>query len=304
MDCRLAGFRLRRNDETALLRFALILFAALCAAAPAFADAPRRVVSFNVCADQLVVGLADPDQIVALSPYAADPESSVVAAEARAYPRVGWTAESIVPLAPDLILVGPWDRSLTQRMLRALGMRIEPVDLVSDIESGIKQIREVAALLGHPERGAELITKIETARARLAATRPQSATALLVGNAGYTVGPTSLAGALLKQAGLNPPAGAPSGYGGYVPLEKLLMLRPDYLVVSNFVERPEGQGALYLTHPAVQALYPPERQLVLPTRYTLCGGAALAAALDFMTGLVRRIELRPTSDHARAPIPQ
>ena len=37
------------------------------------ADAPRRVVSFNVCADQLVLALAEPDQIAALSPNAADP---------------------------------------------------------------------------------------------------------------------------------------------------------------------------------------------------------------------------------------
>ncbi len=48
------------------------------------ADAPRRVVSFNVCADQLVIALADPGQIVALSPYARDPAISVVAEKARA----------------------------------------------------------------------------------------------------------------------------------------------------------------------------------------------------------------------------
>ena len=30
----------------------------------------------------------------------------------------------MVPLKPDLVLVGPWDRPLTQRMLRVLGFRI------------------------------------------------------------------------------------------------------------------------------------------------------------------------------------
>ena len=54
--------------------------------AAAAADPPRRIVSFNVCADQLVVALADPSQIVALSPYAADPMTSVVADKARAFP--------------------------------------------------------------------------------------------------------------------------------------------------------------------------------------------------------------------------
>ena len=47
------------------------------------ADAPRRIVSFNQCADQLVLALADPGQIVGLSPYAADPSLSVMAEPAK-----------------------------------------------------------------------------------------------------------------------------------------------------------------------------------------------------------------------------
>ena len=47
--------------------------------APAMAEAPRRVVSFNQCGDQLVLALADPGQIAGLSPYAADPTLSAVA---------------------------------------------------------------------------------------------------------------------------------------------------------------------------------------------------------------------------------
>jgi len=76
------------------------------------------------------------------------------------------------------------------------------------------------------------------------------------------IGPESLAGALLREAGLAQPVGAPAGYGGYVPLEKLIMLRPDFLVMTNIVETADGQGALYLTHPALRALYPPEKRIV------------------------------------------
>ena len=125
----------------------------------------------------------------------------------------------IVPLNPDLIMVGTWDRSLTQRMLSALGFRLMPIDLVNTVEGGLSQIREVAALLGHPERGEALLAEIAAARARLAAAGPPDSSALLIGNGGYTVGPSSLAAALLAEAGLKPPAGAPAGYGGYVPLE-------------------------------------------------------------------------------------
>jgi len=271
----------------AILALTVLALAGMPAGA---ADPPRRVASFNVCADQLVIALADPDQIVALSPNARDPAISVVAEKAAGYPLLGRTAESMVPLKPDLVLVGPWDRPLTQRMLHVLGFRIVNVPLINDLTTGIAQIREIAKLLGHPERGEALIAEIEAARRRLAeAPRPKSLSALLVGNSGYTVGPDSLAGALLREAGLAPPPGAPAGYGGYVPLEKLIMLRPDFLVMTSLVETPDGQGALYLTHPALRALYPPEKRIVLPGRFTMCAGQSLVAALDYLADVLTKL---------------
>jgi iron complex transport system substrate-binding protein len=269
---------------------ALAGLALACAAPAAAADPPQRIASFNVCADQLVIALADPEQIVALSPNARDPAISVVAEKAANYPLLGRTAEAMVPLKPDLVLVGPWDRPLTQRLLHVLGFRIVNVPLVNDLTTGIAQIRDIAKLVGHPERGEALIAEIEAARRRLAAApRPKSSSAMLVGNAGYTVGPESLAGALLREAGLAQPAGAPAGYGGYVPLEKLIMLRPDFLVMTNLVETADGQGALYLTHPALGALYPPEKRIELPGRFTMCAGRSLVAALDYLTDVVTRL---------------
>jgi iron complex transport system substrate-binding protein len=74
-----------------------------------------------------------------------------------------------------------------------------------------------------------------------------------------------------------------------VPLEKLIALHPDYLVMSILVEEANGQGALYLTHPALRALYPPERRILLPARYTICGGPSLIAGLDYLTEVVTRL---------------
>jgi iron complex transport system substrate-binding protein len=262
---------------------------AWCTSAGA-ADPPRRVASFNVCADQLVIALADPEQIVALSPNARDPAISVVTEQAAKYPLLGRTAETMVPLKPDLVLVGPWDRPLTQRMLHVLGFNLVTVPLVNDVASGVAQIRDIAKLLGHRERGEALIAQIEAARKRLAAApRPKSSSAMLVGNSGYTVGPESLAAALMREAGLLPPAGAPGGYGGYVPLEQLIMLRPDYLVMASIIETPDGQGTLYLTHPALRRLYPREKRIVLPSRYTLCAGPSLVSAFDYLTDVLTKL---------------
>jgi iron complex transport system substrate-binding protein len=262
---------------------------------PALADAPRRVVSFNLCADPLVLALADPEQIAGLSPYAADASASVMTEQARAYPRLQWQAESTIALGPDLVLIGDSDRPVTKHILRSQGLRLHEITLIADLDTARRQVTEVAAVLGHPERGEKLIAGIEAARMRLkAAPKPPFTTALLVNRGGYTAGERSLAAALLMEAGLKPPAGAPPGYGGYVQLEQQLVLHPDVIVLNNEPRDAADQGSYNLTHPALNALYPPERRIVLPARYTLCGGPALIAALDYLTELLTRLAQSPT----------
>jgi iron complex transport system substrate-binding protein len=265
-------------------------FALVLAHPSARADAPQRVVSFNLCADQLVVALADPAQIAGLSPYAADPALSVVAEQARAFPRLDWQAEATVPRRPDLVLVGSWDRAVTRRMLTRLGFRTVQLDTVADVDAARAQIRSVAALLGHPDRGERLIAELDAVRARLAGVkRPPYATALVVERSGFTTGPNSLVGVLLADAGLKPPAGAPAGYGGFLPLERLLTLRPDLLFLKDPPTVAQDQGALAFTHPALNALYPPERRIPLPERFSMCGGPALVAAYDYLAQAMSKL---------------
>ena len=98
---------------------------------------PQRVVSFNLCADQLVLALADPSQIAGLSPYAADP---VAFGDGRA--RRAHTASSTGrPNPPSRCsriwsLIGPNDRSMTRRMLTSQGLRVVEAGFVSDLEFG------------------------------------------------------------------------------------------------------------------------------------------------------------------------
>ncbi len=255
------------------------------------AQTPRRVVSFNLCADQLVLALADPAQIAGLSPYAADPALSVVADKARAFRRLDWQAESAIPLDPDLVLIGAWDRPATQRMLGRLGFRVEKLDLVSGLESARREIAHVAELLGHSDRGHAMIASLDAAQARAATASPRSGmTALVIERGGFTAGPETLASTLLRAAHFNPPDGAPAGYGGFLPLEKLLMLKPDLVFLKDPPRAPQDQGSLYVMHPALQALYPPERRIELPTRYTMCGGPALIEAFDYLASALQRLK--------------
>src|SRR3569623_2405349 len=129
-----------------------VLTASFAGAACMAAEPPRHGVSFNLCADQLLLTLADPSQIAALSPYATDATLSVTAKQGAGFPKIDWNSESVVNLAPDLVLSGFSDRP-TQAILAATGLRVVQVALVRNLDEARAQVREMASLLGSAVRG-------------------------------------------------------------------------------------------------------------------------------------------------------
>ena len=259
---------------------------------------PKRIVSFNLCADQLLVALADPAQIAGLSPYAVNPLLSVMTERAAAFPRLDWDAESVVNLAPDLVLGGPSHRPI-HAMLSAMGIRVVDVALIRNIADARRQAIEVGKLVGHPERGEALARQIEQAEMRLAAMAINPPlTALVIQREGYREGPASLASGMLSIAGLRPPdrtAPGAGGFmaaeqGGFVSLEHLLTNGPDVLVLQDPPREARDQGALFITHPALLTRYGPNRRIDLPERYTLCGGPPLLQGLDYLARAIKALK--------------
>jgi len=251
------------------------------------ADRPSRIVSFNLCTDQLLLALADPSQIAGLSPYAANPGMSVMADAAKPYRKLDWDAESVVNLAPDLVLLAPSHRPI-RAMLRTMGVRVAEIPFITDLGAAKQQARDVGKLVGHPERGEALAKAIEDAERKLASAQPVRS-ALLIGRGGYTEGAASLPASMLNAAGLQPPSNGPKGFGGVVSLEQLLVDGPDVLVTQDPPREAGDQGALFITHPAVFARYGADRRINLPARYTLCGGPALVQGLNHLGEAIKRL---------------
>jgi len=263
----------------------LLLTSMICRAA----EPPKRLVSFNLCADQLLLTLADPAQIAALSPYATDATLSVTAKQAEAFPKIDWNSESVVNLAPDLVLSGFSDRP-TQAILAATGLRVVQVALVRNLAEARAQVREIATLLGHPERGEILAEKLRRAESDLKAVALNPPrTAIVLQREGYTEGTESLVASMLAAAGLKPPPNARGGIGGFMDMETLLTAGPDILVLQETASHASDQGALFLTHPALRARYDETKRINLPSRYTLCGGPALLEGLGVLKDALKKL---------------
>ena len=77
--------------------------------APALAAPLPRVVSMNVCTDQLLLPLADPAQILGLSRFSRDAWQSWAAENARRYPNLSGGAEDVLVLKPDIVAASLFD---------------------------------------------------------------------------------------------------------------------------------------------------------------------------------------------------
>ena len=107
---------------------------------------------------------------------------------------------------------------------------------------------------------------------------------------GYVTGGDTLTGELMTLVGIANAGGDLAGArGGFVRLEELVATPPDLILVTTPSTSPGDQGEALLAHPALAALYPPEKRILLPERLTVCGGPSLPAAIDWLASEARRV---------------
>jgi len=265
-----------------------LLGAGLVLLTQAHAAPPQRVVSANLCGDQMVLALADPAQIASLSPFASDADLSYLAARAHAFPQNLGSVEDIIQQQSDLVLIGPYDSGYARALLTAKSVRFLVLAPWQSLEDGRAQIRRMAEQLGHPERGEMLIARIDEALAAARGLVPQRRSALVLERRGYVIGPGSWLQEVISATGLSDGAAEVGIHGqGFVSLERLVAGGPDYLIVSEAAPPPSDQGQAFLAHPALAALYPAARRLVVPGRLTICAGPSTPDLIDYLAREIR-----------------
>jgi iron complex transport system substrate-binding protein len=255
----------------------------LASATSAAAGPLPTVASINLCADQHVLVLADPEQILTVSWLAADPEESMLASEARRHTLNYGTAEELLKFSPDVVMAGTYTSPFTRTLLRRLGYRVvelEPEASVADIE---RNVRLVASIVAQAERGEQLVAALHERVREIEAHRPaRSLAAVIVRPGGFTVGADSLANELLTLAGFRNVA-AEQGLDrwGSLSMEALLRSAPDVIILTGYRSTQPSLANAVLEHPALAALGATQRTVTVPTALWACGlpGSIEAAVL-------------------------
>lgn len=286
-------------------RLTLRLMAAglLTAAIPMrMADAAGpRAASATVCGDQYLLALADPDQIAALSPQAADPWLSLLAGEAVHHRQVRPSAEAYLSLGVEVVLANAWSDHKTLELLERFGVQVVRIPLVERFEDIETVTATVAEALGHPERGAVLNDAV---RRRLAAVRAEHAgagrPALYLRPGGGSAAAGTFVDEVMTATGLTNQATADgrSGWTGY-DLERFVLNPPEMLVTSFFESPDRSVRRAFGEHPAFLRRAAITPAVAVPGKTWVCSGWFLVEAAEALAGGLRR--LSPLSSTNRGP---
>ena len=262
---------------------ALALIATLALALPGQA-APKRVVSINLCTDQLAMMLASPGQLVSVTHRARDPAASVMAEAAQTYPINHGQAEDVYLMHPDLVLAGRYTAQPTVAMLRQLGIPVEvfePANSFADLQADMIRMGQ---LLGRETQAQDMAADFAARLARLqskAPTGPRPVAATWSAR-GYMSGRESLAGEIIETAGFDTLAARLGrDQGSFLPLEALVLATPD-LVVTGRLARGHSRSEEPLTHPAFRALT--ANRSALEDRDWVCGLPSVLDATERLRG--------------------
>ncbi len=265
-----------------MLNFKLITFAALvCTGAAAFAEAPRKVVSMNVCTDQMAMMIAAEGQLHSVSTLAFDPRSSAMSDEAQGFVQNAGRAEEVYLMEPDLVLAGSFSARAAVDMLERLGVRVirfEPAYSLADVS---ERLRQMGRALGREARAEELVKEFEAGLAALRAAAPEKRPRAIqyVAN-GFTQGDNTLSDEMIEAAGFaNVAAELGIALGARMPLELLAMSAPDLVITSQPYPGASRSEEIPL-HPVVAAVTVRQAPVIMSSRDWLCGTPYVLRAIS------------------------
>jgi iron complex transport system substrate-binding protein len=249
---------------------AVSLLAAFCSSAPAAAK-PTRIMSISLCTDALLLDLVPTDRITSIT-YLSRERSYSYLAQRAAHVRINYgLAEELLLEKPDLVISGTYNTPATRMMLKRLGMPLLEVPPANNFDEIRDTTRQVAAAVGEPERGEELLAAMDATLRELAQSKPRQVIRVVAWDGGgYVPGEGSLFDAILHVAGGVNIAAEPGNRGSSFGIERLLLAHPDVLAYG---EHTLDQPALRTDadqHPLILSQYA-KRRVTYPELLYTCG---------------------------------
>jgi iron complex transport system substrate-binding protein len=198
-------------------------------------EAPRRIVSIALSADEILVDLVPAERLVGVTVFVDDPSTSPVSGRApKQAARVTGEPESLLALAPDIVFASNYTRPEAVSLLTGAGIPVVGIGSLTTFDAVLRSVTTLGDALGEPERAGEIVAGV---RARIDAVVARAASSgrrsrILLWDGSYTYGSGTLENEIVRLAGgVN--VAAEAGLQGPSPLteEASVAFDPDVIVV-------------------------------------------------------------------------
>ena len=251
-----------------------------------FTEKPKRIVSYSISTDEILMALVKPERIVALSRLVDDPGVSSIVKEAKQIPnRVqGNSMEGVLAFKPDLVIIPDFHPPEMLQSARELGLKVYIYKTPSDIKGVKRSIRQIAALTGEKDKGEAVIAKMEEriqqVQQRLAVIPvSQRKRVIQLRSEGAFYAPDNSFGDVCRHAGVSD-ATLELKYPSAMEItqEKVVELNPDIIFVPDWdydgKHNPDGEKRKILNNPSYRGMKAVQQGKV----YTISGALVLTVS--------------------------
>lgn len=198
-----------------------------------FTEAPKRIISYSPGATETLFAVGAGAQVVAVDKFANYPP------EVASLPKLEYSKpapEPAVALNPDLIIMASRQEGQVAQF-RALGLRVVLLNEPADLPGIYDHVVAVGRITGHAEKGvalaADMRRRVDAASARLAKVDKGPKIFFEVTADGYTAGPDSFIGSLLKLVkATNVAADAKTAFP-QLSTEVIIAANPDVILLAD-----------------------------------------------------------------------
>ena len=223
-------------------------------------DHPKRILALSSASDTILLGLVEPDRLVGINTLSTYEEYSLEAKRAKLVKPVmsSYPLEKVIALDPDLVIAPDYTSADVIEGLRHMGIPTVVVPTGTTVESVIKNVTDVAHIVGEDEKGQFYEQKIRRELAEMKrlseSIAPEERKSVLFVSSmdGYT-GTDSLFDDMCKYMSIY---NAPNllGLPPRTPFgdERVLAMDPDYIFIPSYKGMDKNLASRYLDNPVFQ----------------------------------------------------
>ena len=223
----------------------------------------EQFVSLNLCADRLLIEIARPEQIAAMSNYSANPLMMLDKINHNK-PQIEPTLINLLPYLDKTLLINEQFYPQLVEKLRSLGVKVENISDPQTPEQLFDLILRLGKLTDNKGKAEQLVEKLKLQNFQLK--RPLTQT-LMLSDTGIVESQFQPYRTLLDLLGLSPLKAGLTQQN--FSLEKLLLSQPNVLIRLTDKQGYNEQAEL-LNHPILQKIFQNRPLASIPLKYSYC----------------------------------